>query len=347
MNEVSLSINGTRYINWGDLIVVRSLETAPWSFEFSVENTWRDDTKRRIVRGDKVQVKHGNEVMITGYVDRVLSDYDDKSHSLRIIGRSKLADLIDCNGVEKQYEKKTLAQIATEIAKPFGIDVIDEARKTQPFQNLTIGNLEVLWDFLEEAARMRAVRLCDSPDGNLVIRQKLTELSPTELVLGKNILAASSEKSAMELFSEYTVFSDSVSSWASSAPGKKSQGVSTDAGIRYRPRVIQAAGPGNNAECATRADLHKRIARARAIPITYTLLGWTDERGKTWQPGVKVSVLDEYSDISGVLTIIETRARLGIKGMRTEITVMPNYVFEPIPTPEPKDEGPQLELNQS
>ena len=339
-NPVSLSINGVRYFDWNDMAVMRSVERMPWEFEFIVENEWRGDNKRRIKRGDAVQVKHGEEVLISGYIDDVDPNYDATSHKLEIRGRSKLADLFDCTSFDKTFTDLSLAQIAKQICEPFGINVVDQAQQDAPFANKAISKGQDFWSFLEELARMRAVRLSDSPNGDLVLVQKLTEQAATPLVLGNNIVRARGTRSARELFSEYHVMTndDFVGFGASSAKDLAHPAGSVEDAIkRYRPLVVLASFDANSADCAKRADLQKRVNRGRSEAITYSVNGWTQENQQTWRPGMKVQVRDEYAEINDVRTIMDVRSIMNDDGAGSEITVMPNYVLDLLPVPEEDD----------
>lgn len=339
--KVSLSINGTRYYDWHEMTVLRSLERTPWEFEFSVKNPWKDDEKRQIQRGDSVEVKHDNELMLTGYVDDIEPEYDASSHRLVIKGRSKLADLVDCSGFDRSYPNQSLAAIAAQICKPFGIAVHDVAKQVKPFANKSISKGDSFWNFLEELSRMRAVRLTDSPDGNLMLVTKITALSDTPLVLGGNIVSARARKSARDLFSEYHVdATDDMWGGQSTDNTTAPTGTAGDVIKRFRPLVIVPSYSASADDCAARADLQKRVHRGRAESITYTVNGWTQDNGQTWQPGVKVPIQDAYSGINEQQTIMETRCVVSPdEGAKTQITVMPNYVLDLLPVPEKDDVG--------
>lgn len=340
MSDISLSINGTRYLNWGDMTVTRSLERMPWEFEFSAENNWREDNKRQISRGDSVKVKHGNELLLTGYVDDIDAKYDATSHKLVIKGRSKLADLIDCSTFDIKMTKQSLAEIAQQLCKPFDIAVVDNAKLDSPFANKTLAKGQFIWDFLEELARMRAVRLSDSPEGNLVLLNKITEQSVTPLILGKNIVTGDATKSARDLFSEYHVVG-SDSAWGESDSEKTAHpaGSVEDSVKRYRPTVVVPAFSVDSDDCETRADLQKRVHRARAETIVYEVNNWVMDDGKTWRPGMLVPVRDDYSGINGWQVIMSTRLIVTGNRKYAEITVMPRYVLDLLPVPDADDLG--------
>lgn len=334
---VSLSINGTRFLDWHDMTIDRSLERMPWLFDMSVRNNWREDGKRRIRRGDAVQVKLGNEVLITGYVDDLIAEFDANQHELRIRGRSKAADLVDCSGVERQFVQKTLAEIIAAVSKPFGINVINESGDTDKFTKDVMTEGETFYEYLEELARMRAVRMADTPTGDVVLLKTITRQSATPLVLGKNVVRARSQKAAQNLFSEYSCYADQTGT-GFSASEIATEGHAVDDSVRYRPKVFLLGFDANNEQCRLRAELQKRVNRARATAVTYTVRGWTQNNGESWAPGMLVTVRDEYSGLNENMIVMGTKLIADSDGARTDITVMPKYALDQLPVPKKEDE---------
>lgn len=340
MRKVSLSINGTRYLDWHSMTVIRSLEHLPWRFEAEVRNGWQDDAKRRIRRGDSVQVKYGEELLITGYVDEVLADYDAYSHQLTIRGRSKLGDLVDCTASGDSSNLQGLAEIAKVLCKPFGIGVVDHANKNKPYAAHVITAGEGVMDYLEEASRIRGVRLSDSPEGNLHIVNKPQQRSATALVLGQNILAATSQRKAQNLYSKYVVLGeDGLSLDSAQNKVQKSAEVTDPFVKRYRPLYINTGISVDDEDAATRAEIQKRVHRSRAERYTYTLKGWAQNNGRTWVPGMLVPVRDPYTGVQQDLLVMESRLTLDTNGETSELLMMPKYALERAPVPEDESGG--------
>jgi prophage tail gpP-like protein len=335
MRKISLTVNGTKFVDWHSVRVTRSLEYVPWEFELAVENPWRDDSKRRIARGDAVKLYYGDELLLTGYVDDIDAEYDANSHRLTVRGRSKVADLVDCSGFDKPFNGLNLADIATQLCQPFGISVIDSAKEGKAFTAPKITSGETYFEFLEELARMRAVRLCDSPTGDLVLCKKLSELSGTVLALGRNIVKSSGKMSARELFSRYHLISNNPSPVLPKADDvAHPYAADEDVIKRFRQIVVVAGFEGEPDDLATRANLQKRVHRGRSESHTYTVLGWDQDNGQTWRPGMRVRINDPYANIKDERTIMETVMSAGEDGAKTEITVMPNYVLDQLPVPD-------------
>ena len=94
-NEVSLTIGGSVYTKWTSFSITTELNTI--SPAFSVGIVSKTTSLRKIIDvGKVVQVKIGNDVVLTGYIEQTPVSYSATSANVGIAGRSKTCDLIDC-----------------------------------------------------------------------------------------------------------------------------------------------------------------------------------------------------------------------------------------------------------
>src|SRR3546814_20384162 len=63
-----------------------------------------------------------SEVVINGWIDSFAPSFSVDNHAIRVTGRDRAADLVDCAAVHKpgSWSGRKLEQIATELVKPFG-----------------------------------------------------------------------------------------------------------------------------------------------------------------------------------------------------------------------------------
>jgi len=103
------------------------------------------------------------------------------------------------------------------------------------------------------------------------------------------------------------------------------RGVSQDKNIkRYRPLTIIADDDLDAAACQRRAKWQRNIHFGRSESVTYTLAGWQQSNGKTWQPNTVIEVVDPVAGINGERLITEAALSLDTEsGKRTNLTVMP------------------------
>ena len=343
MSELLLNVNNGKHAGWLAVNIRRSLETIADSFELSVTNRWQDQVEPRpIAAGNACDISINGETVITGYVDDVYPNYDARSHSVDVVGRSKTADLVDCSFFSgEDFKGKTFAVAAKTVCDPFGIDVVVDTDIGAPFaQTQKMEPGETVFEFLERLARYRALRLTSTVDGDLLITRTGSERVATPLQLGVNILSASGAFSFRDRFQEYVVLGQRTGddqSW--SGANASSSGSVIDDGLskgRYRPTLIIADGSINTDECKRQAQWHRNTRFGRSGGIVYTVSGWFHADG-LWQPNTIVTIVDRFMDIDGERLITEVQYILDEQGERTEIRVMPPEGFDLIAIPETGD----------
>ncbi len=118
--KVQLQIGDFKYAGWENISISKSMESIADTFQMEIfkgdEVVIEDDTAVKVLVDD--------EVFLTGYVDDTTIEISDTARPLKITGRSKPCDLVDCNISEnKQYNKQNAKQIIKDLAFSFGIDV--------------------------------------------------------------------------------------------------------------------------------------------------------------------------------------------------------------------------------
>lgn len=347
-DELILLVDGTPHRGWKGLTVSRSIERGPNDFEVSMTDRWdakTTATPKTIRAGMPVQVYINDDLICNGYIDDVDPQYGETEHSLGVRGRSKIGDLVDCSTEGTQFPRMSLFGIANQLCAPFGIKVSASAGANtaakQVFnkpQSLDLG--QPIWEFLEDLARVRALLLTSTPEGNLLLTRAGAGTADMTLELGKNIKSGSANFSSRELFSDYIVTAQQPKT-PLIGPEDTSQpkGSAKGAG-RYRPYVISADSGGDIADCRTRAEWQRNVHFGRSQSVVYTITGWRQtDAGRLWIPNELVPVKDAWSGIDKELLIVETRLRLSEEGRTTEIRVMPREAFDLLPLPEPESGG--------
>jgi len=346
-------MNGRIYGGWKEIRVLRSLEQGADIFDLALTDRWGDDRLPVPIRaGTPGELWLGDERIVTGYVDDAMPDYDDQTHTVRVEGRSKAGDLVDCSlapekGKPLQWSGRTLLQIAKDLAWRFGIEVSAEVDEGAAFTRVAMEPGQTVWEFLERLARIRGVRIVSRPDGGLLITRAGTASYQTALVLGQNILRASGQFSSREQFSDYIVqgqVTGGSKTWdATSAEGSAhvSSQVSNAYVGRYRPTVVVLDETDGIADAKRRAEWQRNVAWGRGQGVVYTVSGWTAGTEGLWHPNRLVRVEDAFMGINGDRLIMSVQFLLDGRGQRTELRVMPREAAELIPLPEPdtSDEG--------
>ena len=346
MSDVRLKINGDIHSGWKETRLGFSIDNIANTFQLQLTDKWGPNSEPRLVRmGANCEVWIDKIKVITGYVDDVLPVYDDKSHMVSVTGRSKAADLVDSSHPGKQFKNRDLKQLADEICKPFGIKVFiaNGVDIGKAFKEIEIETGETMFEFLEHAARIRALRFMSTIDGDLVITKASTQRVSTALILGENILKASGSFSIADRFSEVTIIgsqSGSDDGWgAVAAHMKGSYKEPLFAALkRHRPLVITADGSVTLEDCKRRAQWEVNTRHGRGQSINYTVNGWFHSKG-LWQPNTIVPVRDPYQGIDQDLMIADVQLISDDQGQRTELRVIPPQAFDLVTLPEPEAAG--------
>jgi prophage tail gpP-like protein len=342
--DLQLLIDTQLYGGWKQLRVMRSLETVADSFELTLTDRWAGQSMPRPLKaGTPCELLLGSQTIVTGYVDEVLPEYDATQHTITVSGRSKAGDLVDCSiagesGKPMEWSGKTLLQITSELAQRFGIKVYADADVGAPFRKQRLEPGQPIFEFIEQLARIRALRIVSTSSGDLVITRAGASRAPTALVLGENIRRASGQFSSRERFSDYVVLGQQTGlTWAvdTAEASAHSRGTARDKHVtRYRPTVVIAEGTPDAADCQRRAEWQRNTAFGRGQGVVYTVTGWAHRDGP-WEPNRLVAVQDAWLGVDDDLLIVSVQLMLDEEGQRTELRVMPPEAFELVPLPEP------------
>lgn len=342
MVDVRLIVNGQRYGGWQSIQIQRGLEQIAGRFELSLTERWGNQTERRPLHpGDACQISVDGETVITGFIDEVVTDYDHRSHSIRIAGRDTTGDLVDCSAPSFNWKGQTLLQVAEKLCQPFSISVTSDTDIGGAFKSKSDNEGDTVFEILEQASRIRGVLLVSDGQGNLLITRAGQLKATGRLVLGKNIRAGSGRLSLQERFSNYRVKGQQpANAFSEVETSYQVLALSEDSVVtRHRPLTVLAEDPINAAAAQVRADWERNVRAGRSQEIEYTLTGWHDGAGDLWQPNRLVTVADEYLELDGELLIVSVANSLDAGGLLTRLMLKPREALDLVPLPEPEGEA--------
>ena len=340
-SPVVLQIGSQRHQGWQEVRIRLSLEQIADSFELVLTERWSESGQvRPVTPGEPCTVHVGDELVVTGYLDEVLPDYDAESHTIVASGRSKAADLVDCSGPDRRFDGRTLVQIAQVLAEPYGIEVVDTVNAAKPFRAFALEDGQPIAEAIERAAQIRGARIVSDAEGRLVIVHAVQREVRKRLELGGNILKGAGVFSDRDRFNEYIVEGQTTGTddWnGEQAAGPR--GSALDPRVRSpRTTLIVCDTPADGADCKARAELEARMRWAKGRGVTYTVGTWRHEQG-VWRPGDLVHVLDAYLGLDEPLLVSDVQLIESEEGRRAELRVAPPAAFEPVPVPEPEPES--------
>ncbi|WHQ26738.1 phage baseplate assembly protein [Edwardsiella anguillarum] len=337
-SNVELFIDGVIFTGWISVRVTRSIERLAGDFELDIMMPGQP-APHSLRTGQPLKLTINGQTVITGYLDVVKQKITEDSLTVSVQGRDKTGDLVDCSAIYAggQWRNRTLAQIAEDLCRPFGIKVIwalNDTTAAKPFTSFTLELSETVSDALTRAARHRGVLVTSNADGDLVFTQA-GNIQTDTLTLGENLLACDYSDDWRNRYSEYQIkghsggggkSGDAKTAALIAAPkGKADDHVIT----RYRPRVILADHKIDAASARQRALREERRALARSISFTAQLRGWFRDNGKLWEPNLltRVSAARVGVDVQALL-ISRVEFALDIRsGETTTLTLAPRDAF--------------------
>lgn len=338
-NECMLFIDGLLYGGWTRLEVQRGIEQIAGGFVLQLTSRYPGlNMPVQLREGLLCEVRLGNDLVISGYTDDYETDDTDTSSSIRISGRDKTGDLVDCSAIFKtgQWRGVKLEQIVTDIARPFGIAVVVESGTDtgDVFKRFSLEEGEKAFDAIDRACRLRAVLVTSTPDGNLLITTASTVSSGVRLIEGVNMKKFNSKHSWKERYSEIVmkgqVPGDDQENGAAAAQLKAA---AKDGEIaRYRPLVVIAEHGTSTKSLAERAAWEVKVRMGRGKRGGCTVVGWRTgedgQEGPLWQPNTLVQVTSERMNIDMELLIISCSYQLTEQGKVTDLTFARREAFE-------------------
>lgn len=338
LNDVTLSVGGHDYGGWKSVSIGAGLERQARDFTLGI--TWRwpggGEVPVRIRQGEAVEVRIGQELLLTGYVFSTPIRYDSESVTLSIAGRSRTADLVDCAAVNQpgQWRGQNVQQIIAAIAGEYGIKVVNEAALTLGVEDHSIEPGETAFESIDRLLTLSRLFSTDDGRGRLVIAQPGSAGRAVDtLELGKNLLSGDTNLDFSGVFSEYVSkgqrsgTDDSFGAQASEVEGRIS-----DARIdRRRVKIIQQSGQLTAKLARERVEWERANAVAKALEVSYVVQGWRQSNGTLWRHNMLVRVVDPLIGLDRDMLISEISYELSEQGTTAKIIVAPPEAFLPEP----------------
>lgn len=338
-NLVRLEVNGKKYEGWKSASIERNLEAIAASFSLGVTDTWAGQVTRWPIRqSDACAVYIGNDLVVSGFVDRVAPAFDATTRQITIEGRSRAGQLVDSSAVHKpdQWENIRLDDLAKEVAKPFGIEVevppgLDVG---QAFKIAKVQQSETAFELLERYARQRGILLNSTAAGNLVLTRSGQDYAATALVQGKNILKASADFSDKGRHSPIIVKGQHAGTDSLAGDeAAQGNGKAIDEGMRiYKPLIVIAEGNTDSVAAQKRAEWEAIVRAGRAGRAQVTVQGWRQGNGQLWAPNMLTRIESDWLDLK--TTMLISRVAFSIDndgGMVTDLELARPDAFTPQP----------------
>ncbi|WBV42724.1 phage baseplate assembly protein [Pseudoroseomonas cervicalis] len=344
--ELTLTVGGQRLAGWKNVRLARGLERTPSDFDLLVTERYPGEPAAISVQpGQSCTVQIGQDVALTGYVDRVQLEIGARHHEVRVTGRGKAQDLVDCQAwlrdVRGQVSFASAAALARQLAAPFGLQVLAPDGEGPVLPQFNVALTETGWEIIDRVARYAGMLAYEDAQGRIVIGKAGKDRHASGFVQGLNVETAAVIFAMDQRFSHYeaVVMSVDVLQDLAGAVGGpldyNVRGRARDQGVpRFRPRVFVSEQMQSGEDIAQRRaewEATRRFGRSQGVSITCD--SWRDAAGQLWEPGRLATVhLPALKLTDRAWVIAEVTYRRGPEGTHADLVLMPPeaYASEPV-----------------
>ncbi|WP_027813324.1 phage baseplate assembly protein [Burkholderia cenocepacia] len=345
-----MTSNARSITGWTDVTVSRGIERCPSSFEVSYTEPYPGVGEILAQPGDWVQVVLGDDLVLTGFVDRYMPSYSGNQHAVRIVGRSKCQDLVDCAAFIDggQLLNMTVDKIAAALCAPYGIasSVAAGTDIGAPIEQVNVMVGETPYAVLELLCRFRGLLLYDMPDGSLLFASGGPTANNSNTSIGTRVassgfseginVASAALMMAMDgRFSQYDAAYQGLDTLRDIGDGGNIIAHVYDKTVpRFRYRAIISENVTGGKDIALqRANWEMAYRLGRSYQVRLVTDSWRDSAGALYEPNVLVDIdLPSLKLPKKRWLISDVTYKKDLQGTSAELTIMPPQAFyqEPI-----------------
>lgn len=133
VDELYLEVRGGALHGWDRIRITRGIERMPSDFDISIMNYYPGGEQKLVSPGDPCVLKLGEDMVITGYVDRWCRSIRPNQHQIRVTGLGKCQDLVYCSAEWESNVMTGLDALAMSqrLAAPYDINVTTDVTGLQ------------------------------------------------------------------------------------------------------------------------------------------------------------------------------------------------------------------------
>ena len=342
-NEIAIVKSGSRYTNWEDIHIHKSMLNMCSAFGFFAPDFFEGDIDAWGIKlGDEVTVEIDEQTVCTGYIDSMpIERHNRRGGTIQIDGRDKTCDLVDCSFTESANEWKgqTILKLLQKLCDPFDISCVVESNASggvaKVIDTFKANEGDMVSDLIWRLCKEASVLPLSYGDGALTLTRASTSEYATDIIESDtlqsgNVLWSRIEQTNKDRYSDYIVKGFGIGNDNKSLAdfthpiGEFSDGVIA----RNRPKVIFADSPTDNGKCQEQARWDARLRAGLSRARTYTIKDWAQTTGELWQINTLVQVIDEFSNFDGYMMIAKIDHFLDKRyGALTDLTLVDKNTF--------------------
>lgn len=339
-----VEVDGRPLEGWNRLSIRRGLMQA--SSGFTVELA--DRRPWPLMPGAEVRVFWRGFDVFRGIADSLDRALGADSHVVKVGARGLVAQLVDCAPAPGAYpplDGADVANIATVLAQPYGVEVVHEWGSVPVMAGFGLEPGETCWSAIERCARLRGLLAYEDGAGRLHLepvvenegRQRRTlPILREGIVLDTGALIDVSKRYRTYIVLGQQPGSDELSALAAAAVS----GSAVDE-EEARPRTLVAVAEGSVTPTTAklRAEWERNVRAARATRVRVELAGWSErfaggKVGGPWNLNTLVDVALPTLRVEGQLLLDDLELTVdGQGGTRARLELVRADAYRAAPTP--------------
>ena len=335
---VTLLIGGQAHLLWEDYEIDSDLIIPADAWQVSLGAS---DGKlpESVIAGAPVQVKVGNDLVMTGRIDSVEQSIEKGRRTFHLSGRDGAAQLVDCSAPIFVKKFATLEEIAAALVRNLGIAKIRiDAKKTATREKINVEPGDSAWEALRNVAEANGLWPWFDPDGTLVIGGPDYTSEPVAVLTcnfdGGNIEKMTRFDGIADRYSDITVLGQTHGT-AREGGKHAMKGVARDTGITWpRPKIVVDHETDTPQLCQDRANKLMGDSRLRGFMLAAMVQGHRINApgepgdGMLWTPGQRVRVVSDALNLDAVYFLMARRfSRNRHDGTHTDLKLVEDGVW--------------------
>lgn len=216
--EIRLIVGGFECKEWDDVTIDSQVDIPADAFSFSLYNPPLGHLPAEVKAGTTAEIYYGNELILTGIIDRLKESVSRAGRTLQLSGRDLAGQLIDCSVPINNSRQITLSTLIQDyvLASPLGtvihgFRVQDDAWLKN---KITVEPSESLYDAIAKAAQVTGQFVWMDEQGVMNIGNPFNRSQQPSQTLNlmfdcknNNVISASYDEDVSSVFSDIKILS--------------------------------------------------------------------------------------------------------------------------------------------